>query len=327
MFSKLKKLTRRKSSKSPKSSNSPKSKTLSTKKSKLSNMFTTIRGSSLIDKNLYPFWYNKIPFPKVSNTKDLSKEETWSAHLKLARKLYQNKLSLPKSSILFHGSSFIDPVKNINPTNKPFFFGLDAFISIWYLSELASRNKSALENALQKLKNMENYVEYDKSMKKYADLNKKESIEKQKLFIKSLEVLNNDFFNIANYDEFANYDKLLDDIKSHARSHYYLNIYQTLQAIPYKYLSKSIETDNPKDDKECETMACMHPQFGYHINVNELPVELSIEFTMPANQITNKLKLIGVYVIDVLKLNDNINKNFDEFKAIEAIILKADFTK
>jgi hypothetical protein len=318
MFSKLKKLTRRKS---------PKSKTLSTKKSKLSNMFTTIKGSSLIDKHLYPFWYNKIPFPKVSNTKDLSKEETWTAHLKLARELYQNKSSLPKGSILFHGSSFIDPIKNINSTNKPFFFGLDAFISIWYLSELASRNKSALENALQKLKNMENYVEHDKSMKKYADLNKKESIEKQKLFIKSLEVLNNDFFNIANYDEFADYDKLLTDLKSHARSHYYLNIYQTLQAIPYKYLSKSIEADNPKDDKECETMACMHPQFGYHINVNELPVELSIEFTMPANQITNKLKLIGVYVIDVLKLNDNINKNFDEFKAIEAIILKADFTK
>jgi hypothetical protein len=318
MFSKLKKLTRRKS---------PKSKTLSTKKSKLSNMFTTIKGSSLIDKNLYPFWYNKIPFPKVSNTKDLSKEETWTEHLKLARELYQNKSSLPKGSILFHGSSFIDPIKNINPTNKPFFFGLDAFISIWYLSELASRDKSALENALQKLKNMENYVEHDKSMKKYADLNKKESIEKQKLFIKSLEVLNNDFFNIANYDEFADYDKLLTDLKSHARSHYYLNIYQTLQAIPYKYLSKSIEADNPKDDKECETMACMHPQFGYHINVNELPVELSIEFTMPANQITNKLKLIGVYVIDVLKLNDNINKNFDEFKAIEAIILKANFTK
>jgi hypothetical protein len=324
MFSKLKKLTRRKS---PKSSNSPKSKTLSTKKSKLSNMFTTIKGSSLIDKHLYPFWYNKIPFPKVSNTKDLSKEETWTAHLKLARKLYQNKLSLPKSSILFHGSSFIDPVKNINPTNKPFFFGLDAFISIWYLSELASRNKSGLENALQKLKNMENYVEQDKSMKKYADENRKESIEKQKLFIKSLEVLNNDFFNIANYDEFADYDKLLTDLKSHARSHYYLNIYQTLQAIPYKYLSKSIEADNPKDNKECETNACMHPQFGYHINVNELPVELGIEFTMPANQITNKLKLIGVYVIDILKLNDNINKNFDEFKAIEAIILKADFTK
>ena len=321
MFSKLKKLTRRKSS------NSPKSKTLSTKKSKLSNMFTTIKGSSLIDKHLYPFWYNKIPFPKVSNTKDLSKEETWTEHLKLARELYQNKSSLPKGSILFHGSSFIDPVKNINPTNKPFFFGLDAFISIWYLSELAARDKSALENALQKLKNMENYVEHDKSMKKYADLNKKESIEKQKLFIKSLEVLNNDFFYIANYDEFADYDKLLTDLKSHARSHYYLNIYQTLQVIPYKYLSKSIETDNPKDDKECETMACMHPQFGYHINVNELPVELSIEFTMPANQITNKLKLIGVYVIDVLKLNDNINKNFDEFKAIEAIILKADFTK
>ena len=58
-----------------------------------------------------------------------------------------------------------------------------------------------------------------------------------------------------------------------------------------------------------------------------LPVELSMEFTIPANQITNKLKLIGVYVIDVLKLNENSNKTFDEFKALEAIILKADFTK
>ena len=287
--------------------------------------------SSLIDKHLYPFWYKKLKFPKVSNVKFLSKEETWTAHLKLARELYENKSSLPKGSILFHGSSFIDPVKNINPTNKPFFFGLDAFIAIWYLSELASRDKSALQNALQKLKNMENYVEHDKSMKKYANENRKESIEKQKLFIKSLEVLNNDlFFNIANYDEFANYDKLLNDLKSHTRSHYYLNIYQTVQPIPYKYLSKSVETDHPKDDKECETKACMHPQFGYHIDVNELPVELSIEFSIPANQIGskgNKLKLIGVYVIDVSILNENINKNFDKFKALEAIILKADFTK
>jgi hypothetical protein len=290
-----------------------------------------MHGSSLIEKHLYPFWYKKLKFPKVSNVKFLTKEETWTAHLKLARELYQNESSLPKGSILFHGSSFIDPVKNIKPTNKPFFFGLDAFIAIWYLSELASRDKSALQNALQKLKNMENYVEHDKSMKKYANENRKESIEKQKLFIKSLEVLNNDlFFNIANYDEFANYDKLLNDLKSHTRSHYYLNIYQTLQSIPYKYLSKSVETDHPKDDKECETKACMHPQFGYHIDVNELPVELGIEFSIPANQIGskgNKLKLIGVYVIDVSILNENINKNFDKFKALEAIILKADFTK
>jgi hypothetical protein len=71
----------------------------------------------------------------------------------------------------------------------------------------------------------------------------------------------------------------------------------------------------------------MHPQFGYHIDVNELPVELSIEFTIPANQIGSKLKLIGVYVIDVSILNANINKTFDKFKALEAIILKADFTK
>jgi hypothetical protein len=326
MLIRFRKLTRRKLRKS-----SHMRKTQDTKrirhKTKRYRANKGMHGSSLIDKHLYPFWYKKLKFPKVSNVKFLTKEETWTAHLKLARELYENKSSLPKGSILFHGSSFIDPVKNINPTNKPFFFGLDAFISIWYLSELASRDKSALQNALQKLKNMENYVEHDKSMIKYAKLNRKESIEKQKLFIKSLEVLNNDYFNIANYDEFADYDKLLNDLKSHARSHYYLNIYQTLRPIPYKYLSKSIETDNPIDDKECETKACMHPQFGYHIDVNELPVELSIEFTIPANQIGNKLKLIGVYVIDVSILNENINKTFDKFKALEAIILKADFTK
>lgn len=120
MFSRFRKLTRRKSSKSPKLSKSSKSKTLSTKKNTLSNMFTTIKSVSLIDKHLYPFWYNKIPFPKVSNTKDLSKEETWTAHLKLARELYQTKSALPKGSILFHGSSFIDPLKNIKSSNKPF---------------------------------------------------------------------------------------------------------------------------------------------------------------------------------------------------------------
>jgi len=324
MLIRFRKLTRRKLRKS-----SHMRKTLVTKKRRY-RAKKGMHGSSFIDKHLYPFWYKKLKFPKVSNVKYLTKEETWTPHLKLARELYENKSLLPKGSILFHGSSFIDPVKNINPTNKPFFFGLDAFISIWYLSELAWRDRSALQTALQKLKYLENYVEHDKSMKKYADLNRKESIEKQKLFIKSLEVLNNDYFNIANYDEFADYDKLLNDLKSHARSHYYLNIYQTVQPIPYKYLSKSIETDNPIDDKECETKACMHPQFGYHIDVNELPVELGIEFTMPANQIGskgNKLKLIGVYVIDVSILNDNINKTFDKFKALEAIILKADFTK
>ena len=52
---------------------------------------------------------------------------------------------------------------------------------------------------------------------------------------------------------------------------------------------------------------------------------MSIEFTIPANQIGNKLKLIGVYVIDVFKLNEN--KNYNEFKAIESIVLKSDFTK
>jgi len=106
-----------------------------------------------------------------------------------------------------------------------------------------------------------------------------------------------------------------------------LNIYETQEDIPYKYLGKSIVNENPLDEDECKKMACMHPQFGYHLYELEPPVELSIEFTIPANQIGNKLKLIGVYIIDILKLNENKNKNFNEFKAIKAIVLKANFTK
>jgi hypothetical protein len=169
--------------------------------------------------------------------------------------MYGNKSSLPKGSILFHGSTLIDPINTIKPSTKLyFFFGLDAFISIWYISELAYKNK--------------------------------------------------------NYS-------------------YYLNVYQTLQPIPYKYLPLiNGDTDHPDDDEACKNIACMHPQLGYHIEVNEsLPVELSIEFTIPINNISNKLKLIGVYAVDVIELYQNRNKNFNEFKAIEALSSFTDFTK
>ena len=164
-------------------------------------------------------------------------------------------------------------------------------------------------------------------MKKYADESKKEAIKKQELFIKSLELFNIDFFSKDNYIELNNYKKMLNNLKSNNRRYYFLNIYQTTQDIPYKYLSKSVIDENPLDFDECKKTACMHPQFGYHLHELKPPVELSIEFTIPANQIGNKLKLIGVYVIDVFKLNENKNKNYNEFKAIESIVLKSDFTK
>ena len=100
-----------------------------------------------------------------------------------------------------------------------------------------------------------------------------------------------------------------------------------METIPYDYLSESISFQNPADISKCSENACMHPQFGYHVHALEPPVELSIEFTIPANKIGNKLKLIGVYVIDVFKLNENKNKDFNEFKATDAIVLKYNFTK
>ena len=301
-----------------------KSKTLKNKKQKFNNgkKKTKKNQYNLIDKSLYPFWYKKIPFPRVSNNK-LTDEKIWTKHLKLASKLYENKSSLPKNTLLFHGSSYIDPIKHIKSTNKPFFFGLDAFIAIWYIVEFSSKNISALEQALDYLKYLETYKPKDKSMKKYADESKKEAIKKQKLFIKSLELFNIDFFSIKYYPELNNYKKMLNDLKSNNRRYYFLNVYQTTQNIPYKYLSKSVVDENPLDYDECKKIACMHPQFGYHLNGLEPPVELSLEFTIPANKIGNKLKLIGVYVIDVFKLNENKNKNFNEFKAIEAIVLKS----
>jgi hypothetical protein len=199
---------------------------------------------------LYPFWYNKIPFPDPGE--DLFEDSTWYEHLTLADKMYGKKSSLPKGSILFHGSTLVDPVNTIRIANKPyFFFGLDAFISIWYISELVYKKPSHERDSTPG----------------------------------------------------------------------YLNVYQTLQAIPYEYLPLPHGADDHPDDNEaCINIACMHPQLGYHIEVNEfLPIELSIEFTIPINNISNKLKLIGVYAVDVSKLYDNKDKNFNEFKAIEAV--------
>ena len=251
-----------KSRKSPKSGKSRKSSRIYKSSSELSYEL-----SSNIEKFLYPFWYNKIPFPEVPIS-HLYHDTAWNEHLALANKMYGKKSLLPKGSILFHGANVIDPVKNTIPIEPYFFFGLDAFISIWYVSEQA-------------------YVDYGKNR---------------------TTTMGDDYYN--NYNG-------------------YLNIYQTLDAIPYKYFRRIEQSYHPDNNKECENMACMHPQLGYHFNEfqNFMPTELSIEFTIPRENITEMLELIGVYKVDVSKLYENTYKNFDEFKALDAVMFETNLAK
>ena len=303
---------------------------------------TKSRLQCIIDNSLYPFWYNKIPFPKVLNNKELVDEKTWKKQLELASTLYKDKSLLPKGTILFHGSGIINPIANIRKEDTPFFFGLDAFIAIWYISEYAHKRVSdfqillrVMENAkIREEKNIEDLINFDTSKWSKSELDQmrtkydnkiKEIVEDQNKFMSSLKVLKESRLGFNNRLE--NFSELLPDLKLHNRRYYFLNIYETQENIPYEYLADSILDQNPLDEEKCKKIACMHPQFGYHLNELEPPVELSIEFTIPANQIGNKVKLIAVYVIDVFKLNENKNKNFNEFKSIDSIVLKSYFTK
>lgn len=294
-----------------------------------------------IENCLYPFWYNRIQFPKVIN-KELVDEQIWKRHLQLASNLYKDKSFLPKGTILFHGSSIINPINDIIKRDTPFFFGLDAFIAIWYISELARKNISDFERVITSIENdkinqereilkLDNYDtckwskqelhtfrnEYKNKIKEINEIENK--------FISCIKFLKLKYKHLGFNEHLDQFHTLLSDIKLHNRRYYFLNIYETQKNISYEYLDDSIQLQNPLDEDKCTKIACMHPQFGYHINELEPPVELSIEFAIPANQIDNNLKLIGIYVIDVFKLNENKNKNFNEFKAIESIVLKSYF--
>ena len=71
----------------------------------------------------------------------------------------------------------------------------------------------------------------------------------------------------------------------------------------------------------------MHPQFAYHsieqLNRARGPVDLDWELTIPIDQLDkHKIKLVGKYYIDVLKLIKHSNKNINQYDPITAI----DFT-
>jgi len=291
-----------------------------------------------IKNSLLPFWYNKLEFPKVQRNNQFLNEETWKPQLDLLKGLYSKKSHLPKGSILFHGSPFINPIKNLRQVDRPFFFGLDAFIAIWYISEWAASNSTDLEKLLSSLvKYKENYTKRKKKLREDEILNteidlsldtKIEKINiKQSKFIESLKFLPVDTDNIEFFPKLKNYDDLVEDINSKKRQYFFLNIYETKENIPFKFLEWG---DHPSQTEICKKIACLHPQFGFHVDDSfsaDDPVELSVEFTIPANKIGNKLKLLAVYVIDLFILIENRNKNFNEFKATDAIVLEANFTQ
>ena len=299
-------------------------------KSNRKSVTITSTGKKNIDDFLFPFWYNKLPFPTVSDPNKLLDDETWRSHLDLASSLYNKEYPvLQKGTIVFHNSAIINPIANLNLTDKPFFFGLDAFIAIWYSTEMDKkggidkiisyilRNLERTNKSKQDMINNTVWTQEDKQpvIKNYDDTIA--TLQKQiQTFIDSLKLLDP--------DATITIDTLKTDLINYRRKYYFLNIYETFEDIPYHYMSTSIQGENPLDENRsiCRQQACMHPQFGYHTNDTVPPVELSLEFTIPANQIGNRLKLIGVYLIDVSKLYENQAKDFTEFKAIDAIVLK-----
>mgnify|MGYP000692684568 FL=1 len=119
-----------------------------------------------IQKSMQPFWVGKLKFPNV-NWKELADEDVWEKHLNLLSTMYKlnDNNTIPKGTILFHTSKVCDPVGNIPDDkirpNKPFFFGLDAFISIWYAAETYTKYAYLNVYILEKnLKNV-NYIGND----------------------------------------------------------------------------------------------------------------------------------------------------------------------
>jgi hypothetical protein len=234
---------------------------------------------------------------------------------------------------LFHGSGTIDPVANLRKSDEPFFFGLDAFVAIWYISEWAQKYTSDLHRLLSSLsreqrtetEKIEGLAKFDSTKWTKEELDKMRGkhnarlavlAQKETQFTQSVHELADD-----EDESTVSLTALLLDSESHARRYAFLNIYETQMAIPYKYLGGSITKENPLDDAECKKIACLHPQFGYHSYALHPPVELSMEFTIPTDQLENKLKLVGVYVVDISKLKTNRAKTFSSFKATDAIVL------
>ena len=219
----------------------------------------------------------------------------------------------------------------------PFFFGLDAFISLWYLTEIKRKQVSKIRdfvnaiiryfnrasNAIKDNKKMIKRGYYtDKKLKKYMD-SYKESIQNVEKGFNEFKNCFSDYFKkIMSTGIDLNYNSIFDmqeDINKYENKYYFLHVYKTIENIEYKYLEDILD-ENPHDFKECTKQACLHPQFGYHINELEPPVELSMEFTIPANKIRENIKLEKIYLVDVNILMQNYTKDFNNFNPLTSIV-------
>ena len=232
-----------------------------------------------------PFWANKISFPKVDQSL-LTDTKSWSDHLDFAASIWNKsghgKGVLRKGTRLFHGSPQLNPVKNLQQTGRPFFFGLDAYIAIWYTLESASSSgKTDLQVLLDEevaqrsliAKNIEDIslgkwtaAEMEKMKAKYTkkliDLGKK-----QDSTIAALNKLGSDYSAKP-----SSFKQLSENMTDKARRFYFLNIYETTRDLEYVYLDAGITEVNPLDVPRCLDVPCLHPQFGYHGDTLEPPL-------------------------------------------------------
>jgi len=320
---------RKKSSKTRKKS-PKKCRKSSPKKKNTQNKFSQL--VPLHKRLFYPFWYTKLAFPNVPNNK-LTNAITWKKHLKLASNIFKNKI-LPAKTLLFHGSPLIDPIKVLHTSlvksNKPFFFGLDAFIAIWYITEYSYKHTSKVEwifnHIISGIKEEQKTIKTMKSHN-YSEKVLKVNYEKLHKLEKQKEELTRILHNLDSDKE--SLESYANNLQMHSRQYYFLNIYETQKPLSYIYLDSTkypldniIENINPLDEEQCHNKACMHPQFGYHQIVGySQPAELSMELTIPGNKLKKNLKLVKVKLIDISILLKNLDKNFRQFKAINALVL------
>lgn len=282
---------------------------------------------------LEPFWVGKVDYPNV-DMGQLTETTTWGKHLELAQSIWnksgQGEGNLRKGTFLYHGSMELNPIQDLQDTGRPFFFGLDAYIAIWYtLESSGSSGKTDLQILLdgeiaektRVEKNIKDLAlgkwtaeEMKKMKEKYED--KLSALEeKQAMTIAAMGKLGSEYSKKP-----SDFQEITQDITAKGRRYYFLNIYETTEDIQYKYLDAGVTEVNPLDVPECADTPCLHPQFGYHGHTLDPPVELSMELTIPTKMITKAVRFVKALLIDVSILRAQARQTFPSFKATQAIV-------
>ena len=196
-----------------------------------------------------PFWVGKINHPKVDITR-LTDAATWRKHLELAKSIWnksgRGEGTLRKGTFLYHGSGELNPVENLQNSGRPFFFGLDAYIAIWYTLESSGSSgktdmqalldveiaeKTRVEKNIKDLSLGKWTAEEMKKMKeKYED--KLSALEeKQAMTIAAMGKLGSEYSKKP-----SDFQEITQDLTDKGRRYYFLNIYVTTEDIQYRYL-------------------------------------------------------------------------------------------